>query len=66
MKKKLADEIGKAYVRLHCSHWYWEEISSLECGSFCRGMIRCRTCGKVKPIEQLKDYEVILADWRKG
>jgi hypothetical protein len=40
MKKKLADEIGKAFVRLHCSHWYWHRESPFEIGSFSRGDIK--------------------------
>lgn len=59
MIKKLADEIGKAYIRLHCHHWYWESASSLEMGSYSRGVIVCKRCGKRKLIEQLKENEVL-------
>ena len=59
MTKKLADEIGKAYIRLHCHHWYWESASSLEMGSYSRGVIVCKRCGKRKLIEQLKENEVL-------
>lgn len=64
MKKKLADEIGKAFVRLHCSHWYWHRAIEFEKGSFNRGIIVCDNCGKRKPIEQLKDSEVLVEPWR--
>ena len=64
MKKKLADEIGKAFVRLHCPHWYWHRESSLEFGSYSRGVIVCNNCGKKKLIEQLKDSEVLVEPWR--
>lgn len=64
MKKKLADEIGKAFARLHCSHWYWHRESPLEMGSFSRGVIVCNNCGKRKFIEQLKDSEILVEPWR--
>lgn len=64
MKKKLADEIGKAFVRLHCSHCYWHRESPLETGSFSRGIIVCNNCGKKKLIEQLKDSEILVEPWR--
>lgn len=64
MKKKLADEIWKAFIRLHCSHWYWHRESPLEFGSFSRGVIVCNNCGKKKLIEQLKDSEVLVEPWR--
>ena len=64
MKKKLADEIGKAFIRLHCSHWYWHRESPLEFGSYSRGVIVCNNCGKKKPIEQLKECEVLVDTWR--
>ena len=60
MKKKLSDEIGKAFIRLHCSHWYWHRESPLEMGSLSRGIIVCNNCGKRKFIEQLKDSEVLV------
>lgn len=63
MKKKLADEIGKAFKRLHCSHWYWHRESPFETGSFSRGVIVCNNCGKRKLIEQLKDSEVLEEPW---
>ena len=59
MKKKLANEIGKAFIRLHCPHLVWRNQSPLESGSFCRGVIVCTKCGKVKFIEHLKDYEIL-------
>lgn len=64
MKKKLADEIGKAFVRLHCPHWYWHRESPLEFGSYSRGVIVCNNCGKKKLIEQLKECEVLVDTWR--
>ena len=67
MKKKLADEIGKAYKRLHCPHWYWHNASPLETlkmGSFCRGVIVCNNCGKTKLIEELKDHEIVVEWWQ--
>ena len=64
MKKKLADEIGEAFVRLHCSHFYWYRESPLIMGSFSRGVIVCANCGKKKFIEQLNDSEVIVGPWR--
>ena len=63
MKKKLADEIGKAVARLFCSHWYWHRESPFEVGSFCRGVIVCNNCGKRKFIEHLKDSEVLVEPW---
>ena len=63
MKKKLADEIGKAFAKLHCQHWYWHRESPLEFGSFSRGVIVCNNCGKKKLIEQLKDSEVVVEPW---
>ena len=59
MNKKLADEIGKAYMRLHCHHWYWRNASSLEMGSYSRGVIVCKCCGKKKLIEELKEWEIL-------
>lgn len=59
MTKKVKDLIGKAFLRLHCSHFYWRNASPLEMGSFCRGVIVCKCCGKKKLIEELKDYEVL-------
>lgn len=64
MKKKLADEIGKAFVRLHCSHWYWHNESPLIMGSLSRVIIVCNNCGKRKLIEELKDSEVLVESWR--
>ena len=64
MNNKIADEIGKAFIRLHCSHWYWHRESPLEMGSFSRGVIVCNNCGKRKFIEQLKDSEVLVEPWR--
>lgn len=64
MKKKLADEIGKAFIRLHCSHWYWHRESPIEFGSFARGVIVCNNCGKKKLIEELKEHEVLVEPWR--
>ena len=64
MKKKLADEIGQAFVRLHCSHWYWHRENPLEFGSYSRGVIVCNNCGKRKLIEELKDSEVLVDPWR--
>ena len=71
MKKKLTDEIGKAYIRLYCSHWYWYRESPLNVGSFSRGVIVCNNCGKKKLIEELKDSEVLVEprrvkDYLKG
>ena len=63
MKKKLADEIGKAFIRLHCSHLYWHRESPLEFGSYSRGVIVCNNCGKKKLIEQLKECEVLVDTW---
>lgn len=60
MKKKLADEIGKAFVRLHCSHWYWHMESPFVMGSLSRGVVVCNNCGKRKFIEELKDSEVLI------
>ena len=60
MKKKLSDEIGKAFIRLHCSHWYWHRESPFATGSFSRGIIVCNNCGKRKFIEQLNDIEVLV------
>ena len=62
--KKLADEIGKAFARLHCSHWYWHRESPFAMGSLSRGIIVCNNCGKRKFIEQLKDNEVLVDPWR--
>ena len=59
MTKKLADEIGKAYIRLHCHHWYWRNASPLEMGSYSRGVIVCKRCGKRKLIDQLKESEIL-------
>ena len=64
MKKKLADEIGKAFKRLHCPHWYWHYSSPLDKGSFSRGVIVCNNCGKTKLINWLKDDEVLVEWWR--
>ena len=64
MNKKLADEIGKAFIRLHCPHFYWHNESPLMMGSFSRGIIVCNNCGKRKLVEQLKDDEV-LVEWRR-
>ena len=64
MKKKLADKIGKAFIRLHCSHWYWHRESPLYFGSYSRGVIVCCNCGKKKLIEQLKDSEILVGPWR--
>lgn len=64
MKKKLSDEIGKAFIRLHCSHWYWHRENPLEFGSFSRGVIVCNNCGKKKLIEELKEHEVLVDWWR--
>ena len=58
MKKKLADEIGKAFVRLCCPHWYWHRES------LSRGIIICNNCGKRKFIEELKDIEVLVEPWQ--
>ena len=63
MKKKLSDKIGKAFIRLNCSHWYWHRESSLVMGSFSRGIIVCNNCGKRKLIEQLNDSEILLEPW---
>ena len=60
MRKKLAAEIGKAFVRLHCSHWYWHRESPFETGSFSRGVIVCNNCGKRKFIEHKKDMEIVV------
>ena len=54
----------KIIKRLFCPHWYWHNASSLEMGSFSRGVIVCNDCGKKKLIEQLKDYEVLVEPWR--
>ena len=62
--KKLSEKIGKAYIRLHCPHWYWHNESALEAGSFSRGVIVCNNCGKKKLIEQLKDSEVLVEPCR--
>ena len=59
MNKKLANEIGKAFVRLHCSHDIWLNESFLKMGSFSRGVIVCSKCGKRKFIKQLKSNEVL-------
>ena len=64
MKKKLADEIRKAFIRLHCPHFYWHNESPLMMGSFSRGIIVCNNCGRRKLIEQLKDDEVLVEWWR--
>ena len=64
MKKKLADEIGKAYARLHCNHWYWHRESPLKMGSLSGGVIVCNNCRKKKLIKQLKDDEVLVEPWR--
>jgi hypothetical protein len=63
MKKKLANKIEKAFIRLHCPHWYWHKESPFEMGSFSRGMIVCNNCGKRKFIEQLKGMEVLVEPW---
>lgn len=63
MKKKLVDEIRKAFVRLHCSHWYWHRESPLKMGSFSRWVIVCNNCGKRKLIDELKDTEVLVEPW---
>ena len=64
MNKKLADEIDKAFIRLHCPHFYWHNESPLMMGSFSRGIIVCDNCDKRKTIEQLKDDEVLVEWWR--
>ena len=46
--------------RILCSHFYWEEASPFLYGSLGRGVIVCKNCEKIKFIEQLKDYEIIL------
>lgn len=46
--------------RILCPHFYWKEASPFLYGSFARGVIICKNCGKIKFIEQLKDYEIIL------
>lgn len=64
MKKKLADEIGKAFRRLNCSHWYWRRESPFGITGFTRGTIVCTYCGKRKLIEELKDSEALVEPWR--
>ena len=46
--------------KILCPHFYWKEASPFLYGSFRRGIIVCKNCGKIKFIEQLKDYEIIL------
>ena len=50
MEKKLADEIGKAFRRLHCLHWYWRRESPFGITGFTHGTIVCTYCGKRKLI----------------
>lgn len=64
MKKKLANEIGKAFIRLHCSHWYWHRESPFGITGFTHGTIVCNNCGKRKCIEELKDSEILVEPWR--
>ena len=64
MKKKLADKIGKVFIKLCCPHFYWHKESPLEFGSYSRGVIVCNNCGKKKLIEELRDYEILVAQWR--
>ena len=46
--------------KILCPHFYWEIANPFLYGSFARGIIVCKGCGKIKFIEQLKDYETIL------
>jgi len=46
--------------KILCPHFYWGKASPFLYGSFTRGVIICKNCGKIKFIEQLKDYEIIL------
>lgn len=64
MKKKLADKIGKAFVRLHCSHWYWYRESPFGITGFTHGTIVCNNCGKRKLIEELKYNEILVEPWK--
>lgn len=60
LKKKPKTLHEQILGRLVCPHWYWRNASSLEMGSFCRGVIVCCACGKTKLIEELKSYEIIV------
>ena len=55
-------KIRKVIDRILCAHWYWRHDSSLKSGSYCRGMIVCKSCGKRKLIEELKPSEVLCRD----
>ena len=49
----------KILKRFFCLHEY-KQASSLEMGSFARGVFVCRKCGKRVFIEQIRDCDVIL------
>ena len=44
--------------RLFCLHHY-TPVSPLELGSICRGLYRCKCCGKLKFTEQIKSWEIV-------
>ena len=56
MIKKL---IKKLIKRALCPHLYWRSASSLEMGSYCRGVIVCKKCGKRKLQFNLKADEIL-------
>lgn len=44
--------------RLFCLHRYIP-VSPLELGSFSRGVMRCKYCGKLKFVEDIKPWEIL-------
>ena len=45
--------------KILCSHLNWKKANPLLYGSFSRVLIVCKKCGKIKLIDDLKNFEVL-------